>query len=473
MTYEMTVGLETHIELSTDAKIFCGCSTAFGGEPNTRCCPVCLGLPGALPTLNRQVVHHAVLAGLATHCRVNAVSRMDRKNYVYPDLPKAYQITQWDQPLCEDGYLELDSGRRIGIRRIHIEEDAGKLIRRDGQLYIDYNRAGVPLIEIVTAPDFRTTDEIREYLEKLQRLMRHIGVSDCKMQEGSLRCDVNLSVRPVGCTTLGVRTELKNMNSFSMIAKAVTFERDRQIVLLQAGDAVVQETRRYDEATGRTESMRGKEDTDDYRYFPEPDIPPIYLDEAELDRWRDELPELPDDRRKRFVEQYGLSTGDAEKLLKYRRIADFFEAACVGVSPKTVAHFVVGPLFAALSTDAAKEAGEMPVTAEHLRELVEWIDHRHLRMELAKRTLERMIETGLPVGELLSEDDLAVPDAAALEVVCRRVIDGNAKAVADYLGGKETAIKALIGGVMRETRGAADAAAAELLLKRMIKEGNL
>ena len=470
MTYEMIVGLETHIELSTKTKIFCGCSTAFGGEPNTRCCPVCLGLPGALPTLNRQVVHHAVLAGMATNCRINPVSRMARKNYVYPDLPKAYQITQWDQPLCEDGYWELENGRRIGIRRIHIEEDAGKLIRRGGQLYIDYNRAGVPLIEIVTAPDFRTAQEIRDYLEALQRLMRYIGISDCKMQEGSLRCDVNLSVRPMGDNRIGVSTELKYMNSFSMIVKAVEYERDRQIALLEAGGTVVQETRRYDEATGRTESMRGKEDTDDYRYFTEPDIPPICLDETELAAWRRELPELPHHRLHRFVTQYGLSKTDADKLLKYRAIADYFEAACAGVSAKTVAHFVVGPLFATLPTEAAKEAGAMPISPAQLSELVDWIDRRHLKMELAKRTLDRMIETGLSVGDLLNEADLAAPDLATLEAVCRRVLCDNAKAVQDYRGGKATAIKALIGGVMRETRGTADAKTVEDLLQRMIKE---
>ncbi len=470
MNYEMVVGLETHVELSTASKIFCGCSTAFGGEPNTRCCPVCLGLPGALPKLNRQVIHHAVLAGLATNCRINTVSRMDRKNYVYPDLPKAYQITQFDRPLCEGGYIELSSGKRIRITRIHIEEDAGKLIRENGRLYIDYNRAGVPLIEIVTEPDFRHVEEIREYLEKLQLIMKYIGVSDCKMQEGSLRCDINLSVREVGSDAFGIRTELKNMNSFSMIGKAVAFERDRQIALLEAGQPVVQETRRYDELTGRTESMRGKEDTDDYRYFREPDLPAVCITAQEIDGWRKELPALPDNRLARYITQYGVSPTDAVKLVKYRRVADYFEMASEGVSAKTVAHFIVGPLFARLSTESAKEDAAMPIHATQLNELVRLIDSGKLRMSLAKSTFERMLDTGCSVGELLTERDMAGIDAQQLETICRRVAADHPKAVADYRAGKETAIKALIGGVMRETRGAADAITAEQILTNIIKE---
>ena len=274
MKYELVAGLETHVELSTKTKIFCGCTTAFGGKPNTHCCPICIGLPGTLPKLNRQVVNYAVLAGLATHCDIAPIARMDRKNYVYPDLAKAYQISQFDKPLCEHGWVELDNGKKIRLTRIHIEEDAGKLVHERGDTYVDYNRAGVPLIEIVTEPDFRSIDEVREYVEKLQILMKYIGVSDAKMQEGSLRCDVNISVRPAGSDALGTRTEIKNMNSFTYIARAMEYEMARQIDLLESGEPVVQETLRYNVDTGETESMRGKEDAQDYRYFRELLLPP-------------------------------------------------------------------------------------------------------------------------------------------------------------------------------------------------------
>ncbi len=272
--YEMIAGLETHAELSTETKIFCSCSTAFGGEPNTHCCPVCMGMPGVLPSLNRKVVEFAVLAGLATNCKVNLYSRMDRKNYCYPDLPKAYQITQFDFPICEHGWIQLQNGRKIRIRRIHIEEDAGKLLREGNTIHIDYNRCGVPLIEIVTEPDIRSPEEAREYVEELQKMLRYLGISDCRMQEGSLRCDVNLSMRRKGESALGQRTEIKNMNSLSNMVKAMEYEAERQKCLLEKGIPVRRETLRFDVSSGRTELMRGKEDLDDYRYFPEPDVPP-------------------------------------------------------------------------------------------------------------------------------------------------------------------------------------------------------
>ena len=269
--YEMVAGLETHVELSTRTKIFCGCTTAFGGEPNTHCCPICIGLPGTLPKLNERVVEYAIKAGLATHCRIAENARMDRKNYVYPDLPKAYQISQFDKPLCEGGYIELSNGRKIRLTRIHIEEDAGKLVHERGDTYVDYNRGGVPLIEIVSEPDIRSIDEAKEYLEKIQLIMKYIGVSDCKMQEGSLRCDVNISLRPVGSEKFGTRCEIKNMNSFTYMERAMKYEFERQADLLDSGEEVIQETRRYDVESGCTESMRGKEDAQDYRYFREPD----------------------------------------------------------------------------------------------------------------------------------------------------------------------------------------------------------
>ena len=299
MRYELVAGLETHVELSTKTKIFCGCTTEFGGSPNTHCCPICIGLPGTLPKLNKEVVRYAIRAGLATNCEISRISKMDRKNYCYPDLSKAYQISQYDKPLCKNGYIELSSGRRIRLNRIHIEEDAGKLIHQKGDTYVDYNRGGVPLIEIVTEPDFRSVDEVREYVEKLQLIMRYIGVSDCKMQEGSMRCDVNISVRPEGQKEFGTRTEIKNMNSIAFMAKAIEYEQERQIDIIESGGSVQQETLRYDDATNTTSSMRGKEDANDYRYFRDPDLVTINVTDQEVEELEKTIPELPDEKLER------------------------------------------------------------------------------------------------------------------------------------------------------------------------------
>lgn len=468
--YELVAGLETHVELSTASKIFCSCTTAFGGEPNTHCCPVCIGLPGTLPRLNRQAVRCAVLAGLATNCTINQISRMDRKNYVYPDLPKAYQITQYDAPLCENGFMELSGGRKIRLTRIHIEEDAGKLIHTPEKLYIDYNRGGVPLIEIVTKPDFRSGEEMRDYLERLQQLMRYIGVSDCRMQEGSLRCDVNISVRPAGSEALGTRTEIKNMNSFSYLQKAVDYEFRRQVELMESGETVVQETRRYEESTGRTETMRGKEDAEDYRYFREPDLLTIEVSPEEIESLRASLPELPDSRARRYAEQWGIPEKDARLLVKYRAVADYFEAACRGVTPRTVANLMLGPVFRRLDTEAKKETAQIPLPPERLRELVALLDGGKLRMNLAKVTLETMLDTGKSAAELLTQEDLAGLDGDALLELCRRAVEENPGAAADYRNGKEKALKALVGFVMRVSRGAADAEAAQAALVELLKD---
>ena len=468
MSYEMVAGLETHIELSTNTKIFCGCTTRFGSEPNTNCCPVCIGLPGTLPKLNRQAVRYAIMAGLVTNCTINTVSKMDRKNYVYPDLSKAYQISQFDKPLCEHGYVQLSSGKKIRLTRIHIEEDAGKLVHSRGDTYVDYNRGGVPLIEIVTEPDIRSADEIREYLERLQLMMKYIGISDCKMQEGSLRCDVNISVRKIGDDKLGTRTEIKNMNSLTFIEKAVAYEVNRQIDLLESGEAVIQETRRYNDAEDITESMRGKEDANDYRYFREPDLVTILTTPEEIEELRASLPELPDSRLARYVNEWGIPASDAQLLVKYRQIAEFFEEAAAGVTPKTVSNFIIGQIFRRLVTDADKETGTIPVSAAHLNELVKLIDDGKLKMNLAKSTLETMMDTGKPVSELVSEEDMKGVDEGALIAICRDVLAANPAAVADYRGGKEKALKALLGGVMKATRGSADALTAEKLLIELI-----
>ena len=469
MSWELVSGLETHVELSTNTKIFCGCTTKFGGEPNTNCCPICIGLPGTLPKLNRQVVHYAIMAGLATHCTINNISKMDRKNYVYPDLPKAYQISQYDKPLCEHGYIQLENGRKIGITRIHIEEDAGKLVHEHGDTFVDYNRGGVPLIEIVSEPDIRSIAEAREYVEKLQMIMKHIGISDCKMQEGSLRCDVNISVRPQGSEEFGTRTEIKNMNSFANMEKAMAYELDRQIDLLESGGKVTQETLRWNPDEGITTPMRGKEDAHDYRYFREPDLVTIYTTDEEIEAIRRELPELPDARIARYQEEFGLPAADAQLLVKYRKIAEYFEAAGEGLSnKKAVANFILGQIFRTLVTDEEKENGAVAIPPQYLHDLAKLLEEGKIKMNLAKTTLDKMLESGKPCTDFISEQDMGDIDEDTLRSICQSVVESNPKAVADFKGGKDKAVKALIGQVMKQTRGKADGRKAEAMMVEMI-----
>lgn len=467
--YELVAGLETHVELATKTKIFCGCTTAFGAEPNTHCCPVCIGLPGTLPLLNEQVVNYAILAGLATNCEIAEYSKMDRKNYCYPDLPKAYQISQYDMPLCKNGYIPLSNGRKIRITRIHIEEDAGKLIHERGNTYVDYNRGGVPLIEIVSEPDIRSAEEAREYVETLQLIMRHIGVSDCKMQEGSLRCDVNISVRPKGSETLGTRTEIKNMNSFTFMARAMQYEMERQVDLLESGEAVRQETLRYLPDENRTEPMRGKEDAHDYRYFREPDLVPIHVTRERVEALRKQLPESPTEKLRRYTEELGLPQADAQLLVKYRRVAEYFEAASKETkSPKTAANCILGPIFSRLSTEEEKETFELPVSPEALRELIALFDAGKIRMNLLRATLEKMLDTGKPASAFLTETDLAGIDDQTLQTLCQTAVQSNEKAVQDFRAGKEKALKVLLGQIMKATKGRADAVKAESLIREII-----
>ena len=469
MSYKLVCGIETHIELATKTKIFCSCTTQFGGEPNTHCCPVCTGQPGALPVLNREVIAFAVRAGLAVHCKINNNSHMDRKNYVYPDLPKAYQISQFDEPVCVDGYVELDSGKKIRIERIHIEEDAGKLIHQHGDTYVDYNRGGVPLIEIVSEPDIRSIDEAKEYVEKLQQVMRYIGISDCRMQEGSMRCDVNISVRPEGSETLGTRTEIKNMNSITNIAKAMEYEYERQVDLIESGGKVVQETLRYDDATNTTSSMRSKEDAHDYRYFRDPDLVTINVPRDVVESLKAEMPELPSDKCKRYIEELEIPEKDAQLLTKYRKISEFFDKACEGVkSAKSVSNFIIGQIFRRTETEADKETFDVSITPEQLNELVKLIDSGKIRNNLAKATLEKMLDSGKGALDFISESDMAGLDENTVNELCKQAIDNNPKAVDDYKNGKEKAIKALVGNVMKNSRGKADAAAVEQKLKDMI-----
>lgn len=469
MKYELVAGFETHIELATKTKIFCGCTTRFGGEPNSHCCPVCIGLPGTLPKLNRQAVRYAIMAGLATHGEIAEISKMDRKNYCYPDLPKAYQISQLYAPLSIGGYVELSNGRKIRLHHIHIEEDAGKLIHRHGDTYVDYNRGGVPLIEIVSEPDIRSIDEAREYVEKLQQVMRYIGISDCKMQEGSMRCDVNISVRPEGTEKLGTRTEIKNMNSINNIARAMEYEFERQVDLIESGGKVVQETLRYDDATNTTSPMRSKEDAHDYRYFRDPDLVTINVSREEVEEIRASLPELPADKCRRYIDELGIPEKDAQLLTKYRKISEYFDAAREGVkSPKTVSNFIIGQIFRRTETESDKEVFDVSVTPEQLNELVKLLDSGKIRNNLAKSTLEKMLDSGKGALEFISENDMGGLDEETMITLCRQAIEENKKAVEDYRSGKEKALKALLGNVMKNSRGKADAAVAEAKLKEMI-----
>ena len=472
MKYELVAGFETHVELATNTKIFCSCTTQFGGEPNTHCCPICIGLPGTLPKLNKKVVEYAIRAGLATNCHIAEISKMDRKNYCYPDLPKAYQISQYDKPLCEHGYIQLSNGRKIRILRIHIEEDAGKLVHRRGDTLVDYNRGGVPLIEIVTEPDFRSVDEAKEYVEKLQNIMRYIGVSDCKMQEGSMRCDVNISVRPEGSEKLGTRTEIKNMNSITFIAKAMEYEFERQVDLIESGEKVIQETLRYDDVTNTTSGMRGKEDANDYRYFRDPDLVTINVPRELVEEIKESLPELPEAKLKRYTEELGIPETDALLLTKYRNVAEYFEKASEGTkNPRTAANFIIGQIFRTVETESDKEKFDIKVSAESLKELIELLDSGKIRMNLAKAALDKMLETGKGAKDFISESDMGGLDENALTELCRQAVESNPKAVSDYLGGKEKAIKAMVGFVMKNSRGKADAALAEQKLIEMIKNG--
>jgi aspartyl-tRNA(Asn)/glutamyl-tRNA(Gln) amidotransferase subunit B len=466
--YEMVIGLETHVELSTKTKIFCGCTTQFGGEPNTHCCPICTGMPGTLPVLNKQAVRYAARAGAALHCNVQTRSIMARKHYVYPDLPKAYQVSQFDLPLCLGGYVDLSNGRRINLTRIHIEEDAGKLVHtRQGEM-IDYNRGGVPLIEIVSEPDLRTTDEVLEYMEHLQTTLRSIGVSDCRMQEGSMRCDVNLSLRLPGATEFGIRSETKNLNSFTSIAAAIEYEYARQAEILGAGGVVEQETRGFSAETGETSSLRSKENSDDYRYFPEPDIIAVLLSEEEITAIREALPELPAAKLRRYVDELGLTPADAKLLTKYRAVSEYFESAQAGLSPKTAANFIITTMFAEITTEAEREHWNPSVSAQNLNELLGLSESGKINRATLKRVYAQMTQEQKPASAFITEEDTKSFGDGELAEICRRAVEENAKSVADYKSGKEKALKAIVGFVMRETKGRADAIKAEQEILRII-----
>ena len=459
--YEVVIGLEVHAELSTKTKIFCSCPTEFGGKPNTHCCPVCMAMPGALPVLNEKVVEYAVKAGLATGCEISRDSKNDRKNYFYPDLPKSYQISQFDKPLCIGGAVEIDTDegkKKIGITRIHIEEDAGKLNHDDygrGSL-VDLNRAGVPLIEIVSEPDMRSSDEADKYLKKLKSILEYIEVSDCKMQEGSLRADVNVSVHKPG-TPFGTRTEMKNMNSFRSITRAIEYEIDRQIEVIENGGKIDQETLRWDEISGRTFSMRDKEDAQDYRYFPEPDLVAIRLSEEYIENVRKSLPELPESRKERYLNEYKLSEKEARTLTASKYLSDFFEKATeLSGNPKAVCNWLTSDI-ARILNENEMEPDEIPFTAEDLTELIGLIDKGTISSKIAKDVLEKMFEEKEKPSVIIEKNGwVQISDEGAIKEVVQKILDANPQSIADYKAGKDRALGFLVGQAMKETKGKAN-----------------
>jgi aspartyl-tRNA(Asn)/glutamyl-tRNA(Gln) amidotransferase subunit B len=471
MRYEVVCGIETHIELATNTKIFCNCTTAFGGDPNTHCCPVCTGQPGSLPILNKKVVEYAVKAGLAIHCKINNISHMDRKNYVYPDLPKAYQISQYDEPICEHGYIELDSGKRIGITRIHIEEDAGKLVHENGYTYIDYNRGGVPLIEIVSEPDISSPEEAKEYAEKLQLIMRYVGISDCKMQEGSMRCDVNVSLREAGTKEFGTRTETKNINSLNFIQKAMYAEIERQTDILEAGGTIVQETMRYDDVSDTVSPMREKENSDDYRYFPDPDIIRFEIPQDKVDEIQKSLPELPFDKLNRYITELELPEATAKQMFRYRRVAEFFEAALAeGASVKNASNLITGTIYSNMSTEEDKELFKVLISPKQFADLVKLLDEKKINFKVAQTTLQQMLESGKSAEEYIKAEDMAGISDADYARLCQEAIDANPKAVEDIKAGKDRAINSMFGYIMKQTKGKADVQKAEGIIRDLISK---
>ncbi|MCC7237210.1 MAG: Asp-tRNA(Asn)/Glu-tRNA(Gln) amidotransferase subunit GatB [Bryobacterales bacterium] len=476
-SYEAVIGLEVHVQLGTKTKIYCGCPTGFGAPPNTNVCPVCLGMPGALPVLNRVVVEYAVKAGLALNCTIRDESIFSRKNYFYPDLPKGYQISQYDRPVAEHGFIDIlidDRHKRIGVTRAHLEDDAGKSIHdgyRDSDLYtyVDLNRTGTPLIEIVSEPDMRTSDEAYAYLTELKQLMQFIGVSECDMEKGQLRCDANVSVRKRGVEKLGTKAEVKNVNSFRFVKLALDYEIQRQIALIESGGKVVQETRLYNPGTGETYSMRSKEAAHDYRYFPEPDLLPLRISGAWLDELKSSMPELPPAKRQRFIEQYGIREYDAQVLTLTRAMSDYFEtAAAVSGDARTAANWVMGDLAGALKAEG-REITESPITAEKLGELVALIGKGGISGKLAKEIFPKMWATGDSATAIMDREGLRqISDTSALDAIIDEVLSKNTAQVEQYKGGKTTVIGFLVGQVMKASRGQANPQMVNDLLKKKL-----
>ncbi len=472
--YDTVIGLEVHVELATESKIFCSCPTEFGHDPNTHVCPVCLGLPGSLPVLNMRVVEFAVKAALALNCKIPPFAKFDRKNYFYPDLPKAYQISQYDLPLATGGYLEIEIEgqiKRIGVTRVHLEEDAGKLIHsQDGDYSLtDYNRTGVPLIEIVSEPDLRSPLEARAYLEKLKNILQYIGVSDVKMEQGSLRCDANVSIMAVGSKEFGTRSEIKNMNSFKAVQRGLEFEVERQAKLLDEGGRVVQETRRWDENRGVTYAMRSKEEAHDYRYFPDPDLAPVMVEESWVEEIRRNLPEMPDARRARYMAEWGLPAYDAGVITASKSTADFFEAAVAEYhDAKAVSNWIMGEILKHLSAEGL-ELNETKLTPLHLVQLLKLLDQGIISGKIAKTVFEETFATGKMPTDIVKEKNLVqISDEGTIAVIVDQVLAANQQSVSDYKSGKDKAISFLVGQVMKLSRGKANPELANKLLKEKL-----
>ncbi|MDY3917693.1 MAG: Asp-tRNA(Asn)/Glu-tRNA(Gln) amidotransferase subunit GatB [Candidatus Limivivens sp.] len=472
--YETVIGLEVHVELATKTKIFCSCSTEFGGAPNTHTCPVCTGMPGSLPVLNKQVVEYALAVGLATNCEINQHCKFDRKNYFYPDNPQNYQISQLYLPICHDGWVEIETGagrKKIGIHEIHMEEDAGKLIHDEWEdcSLVDYNRSGVPLIEIVSEPDMRSAEEVIAYLDKLRLIIQYLGASDCKLQEGSMRADVNLSVREVGQEKFGTRTEMKNLNSFKAIARAIEGERARQIELLEEGKAVIQETRRWDDNKEYSYAMRSKEDAQDYRYFPDPDLTPVWIDDEWMQAVKDRQPELRSEKLERYKREFDIPDYDAGIITGSKTLADLFEAAtAICKKPKKVSNWIMVETLRLLK-EHDMEPEELSFSPENLAKLVEQADAGTINSTVAKEVFEKIFLENVDPEVYVEEHGLkTVNDEGALRKVVEEVISANPQSVADYKGGKQKAIGFLVGQTMKAMKGKADPGSVNQILKEML-----
>lgn len=473
--YETVIGLEVHVELATKTKIFCGCSTAFGGAPNTHTCPVCTGMPGSLPVLNKQVVEYAMAIGLATNCKITQVCKFDRKNYFYPDNPQNYQISQLYLPIARDGYVEIEVGdmkKKVRIHEMHMEEDAGKLVHDewDDTSLVDYNRSGVPLVEIVSEPDMRSADEVIAYLEKLRLIIQYLGASDCKLQEGSMRADVNLSVREAGAEKFGTRTEMKNLNSFKAIAHAIEGERARQIELLEAGKAVVQETRRWDDNKESSHAMRSKEDAQDYRYFPEPDLVPIVISDEWIAAVKSRQPELRTEKLERYKKEFDIPQYDAQIITGSKHMADIFEATtAICRKPKKVSNWLMVETMR-LMKEHDMEPDDIRFSPENLAKLIDLADAGTINSSVAKEVFEKIFASDIDPEVYVEEQGLkTVNDEGAMKETVEKVIAANPQAAADYKGGKEKALGALVGQTMKAMKGKADPGMVNRMLKDMLK----